>query len=260
MSWASRRRTSYLTGVIVFLAAVIGIPLGYWYFTIPTTCDDGIQNQGETAIDKGGPCLLLDERMLQPHAVLWARSFRVRDGSYNAAAYIENPNTEAGAAQVRYRFGLYDAENVLVAERYGSTYIMPGGITPVLEPRIDTGQRLVAHTYFTFTDPIQWEHMRNSAGPISINNKEPTDVTSAPRLTADAKNTSVDDIENIGFIAVIFDPAGNAFAASATALPDLPAGSISKIVFTWPDPFAITVGRIDVTPLVAPTLVQSTGR
>ena len=255
MSWASRRKAIYGTGVALFFATIIGVPLAYWYFTIPPTCTDGIQNQDETAIDRGGICPILDERALQPHATLWARSFRVRDGSYNAAAYIQNPNQNAGVRMARYRFGLYDAENILVAERDGTMFIMPGAITPVLESRIDVGNRIVARTYFQFLAPLTWERMQNNALPVSVTNKELSNTFSEPRLSASVRNSSVADILNLSFIAVIFDPAGNAFAASATTMerltPDVPA----QIVFTWPDPFAVQSGRIDIISLVAPSLI-----
>ena len=260
MSWASRRRTAYVTGIILFFVVVLGGPLAYWYFSIPATCSDGIRNQGETSPDKGGPCLVVDEQALQPHATLWTRSFRVRDGSYNAAAYIQNPNSEAGVRAAHYRFGLYDSKNILVAEREGTMYIMPGGVTPVLQARIETGNRIVAHTYFEFIEPLVWERMKNAAGPISVNNKDLTNTSEMPRLTAIAQNSAVVDIRNISFIAVIFDPAGNAFAASATSLQRLGADESSQIVFTWPDPFAIQSGRIDITPLVPPLLVTTEQR
>lgn len=255
MSWASRRRVAYATGVIVFFAVLFGVPLSYWYFTLPETCIDGIQNQDETGVDKGGICPVLDESALQPHASLWARSFRVRDGSYNAAAYIQNPNQNAGVAVAHYRFGLYDAQNILIAEREGSMFIMPGSITPVLESRIDAGNSIVGRTYFEFMEPLKWERMKNNALPLAVTNKEITNTFAAPRLTAIARNSSVAPIADISFVAVIFDPAGNAFAASATTLSRLGADESSEIVFTWPDPFAIQSGRIDIIPLVAPTVV-----
>ncbi|HUO50500.1 MAG TPA: hypothetical protein VMU25_02990, partial [Candidatus Paceibacterota bacterium] len=74
MSWAARRRILYIFGVIVFFAIVVGGPIAYHVLTIPLTCHDGIQNQGETSIDHGGPCLMLDENALEPSAVLWTRA------------------------------------------------------------------------------------------------------------------------------------------------------------------------------------------
>ena len=254
MSWASRRRTTYAAGVIAFFVIVLGGPLAYWYFSIPATCTDGIQNQNETAIDKGGICPVFDEAALQPQAILWARSFRVRDGSYNAAAYIQNPNQNAGVRAAHYHFGLYDAQNILIAEREGTTHVMPGAITPVLESRIDAGNRIVARTYFEFTEPLTWERMKNNTLPLVITNKEISSTFTAPRLSATIKNSSVDDISNISLVAVIFDPAGNAFAASATTIQELGPDADSQIMFTWPDPFMIQSGRIDIIPVVAPSL------
>jgi hypothetical protein len=262
MSWASRRRTTYLTGVFLFFLFIIGGPIAYWYFSIPPTCFDGIQNQGETAVDEGGPCLKLDPNSLQPNAILWDRSFRVRDGSYNAIAYIDNPNQGAGVATAQYRFELSDAQNVLVAERDGTTFIMPGGITPVFEGAIDTGNRIVAHTSFCFVDnsgncdstdaSLDWDRMTNAALSLSINNKQLLHTDTVPQLSAIVENTSVADVLDPSFVAVVFDSDGNAFAASATRLDRLSAGSSTPIVFTWPDPFQTQASQIDIIPLLAP--------
>lgn len=136
-------------------------------------------------------------------------------------------------------------------------YIMPGATTPVLESRIDAGNRIVAHTYFEFTEPLMWERMKNNALAISVNNKDISNTSLVPRLSASARNNSVASFMDISFVAVIFDPAGNAFAASATSLERLDADETSQIIFTWPDPFAIQPGRIDVIPLVAPSRAPS---
>jgi hypothetical protein len=258
-----RRRMLYILGVLAFFAAVIGVPLAI-YLHKPATCFDGVRNQGETSPDHGGPCALLDASSITPHAVLWARAFRVRDGSYSAVAYIENPNSGAGVAKANYRMALYDSGNVLVAERFGTTPIMPGGITPVYEGNIDTGNRIATHTIFCFVDDQQvcdqagstlvWERMKNVVSVVSITHDPIVDLDIMPRLNAKVINTSVADIQDISFVAVIFDPAGNAFAVSATALSRLNAGEQRTIVFTWPSPFSITVGRVDIIPVHAPVV------
>ncbi len=256
MSWASRRRIIYATGVILFFLIVIGGPLLYSYLKKPPTCTDGIRNQGETSVDKGGPCPLLDTGSLSPSAVLWTRSFYVRSGSYDAVAYIQNPNQDAGARAVPYRFGLYDEHNVLIAERTGMTFLMPGGITPVFEGAIDTGNRVVSHTYFDFTEPVIWERMADTSGAISVSNTQISDVTTSPRVTANVLNTSVAGIQSMAFVVIISDPAGNAFAASQTALTELAAGESRQVIFTWPSPFNITVGKVQIVPLTAPRPVK----
>jgi len=254
MSWAFRRRFLYLSGIGLFFLILIGGPIAYKILSIPATCFDGIQNQRETDIDKGGPCILLDERYLQPHAILWARGFRVRDGTYNAVAYIQNPNESAGVASAQYRFKLYDEKNILVAERTGTMYVMPGGITPVIESRIDTGFRSVAHTFFEFTAPLVWKHMKNRSASLSINDKNTANRSTAPQVTATARNASVDTLNKVSFVAVIFDPSGNAFEASATAIDIFPPETSNDLVFTWPVPFASDVGHVDVLPQIAPVI------
>ena len=252
MSWASRRRFEYTAGVIIFFAVVIGGPVAYHFLTIPASCSDGVQNQGETSVDRGGPCPLLDPNYLQPTATLWTRSFRVRDGSYNAVAYIQNPNPSAGALDVPYHFGLYDANNILIAERTGTISIMPGGITPVFVGNIDTGSRIVVHTYFDLTSPPVWRKVRGTADAVSVSAVQPSDFDTTPRVTANAKNTSVNDIRDIAFVAVIFDPSGNAFAASQTALDVIQGGEQRTIYFSWPSAIPQTLGRIDILPVVKP--------
>ena len=251
MSWASKRRTSYALGVFLFFALVIGIPVTLWLHQ-PASCFDGKENQGETAPDRGGPCALLDARTLTPHTILWARSFEVRDGLYGAVAYIENPNRGAGVASVRYSFGLYDERNLLVMKKEGTTFIMPNGVTPVFLGAIETGSRNVVRTYFEFEEPLVWRRMSAEEDALSIRDVRTLNVSANPRVTASVRNTSVVDINDPSFVAVVFDTAGNAIAASETFVTDIPANESREIVFTWPDPFRFVVGRVDVLPLLSP--------
>lgn len=256
MSWASRRKTAYAIGVFIFFAIVVGGPLGYWYFSIPPSCYDSIQNQGETKVDRGGPCPLLDDEALTPPGLLWTRAFRVREGTYSAVAYMQNPNAEAGVREVKYRFRMYDERNVLVTERQGETYVMPGSVTAVFEGGIETGSRVVAHTYFDFIQTPQWERLVDTSSVLVIKDTTLTDTETIPRLTATIQNTSVKERRNIKLVAIVSDPAGNAFTASQTALPLLLPGQREEVIFTWPTPLSVTVGRVMIIPLSAPGLPQ----
>ena len=249
MNWASRRRTIYIVSIVVFFGIILGIPLAIW-LNRPPSCFDGKQNQEETAPDKGGPCALLDERTLLPYSVLWSRAFPVRAGVYNAVAYVENPNAEASASAVSYRFQFYDDRGVIVAERTGVTPIMPGGVTPVFTGAISTGNRFVARTFFEFTRNPAWERLRDRTSDLTINNKVVSMLDSSPRLAARVKNTSVSTIVDPGFVAVVFDTAGNAIAASATTIPRLEGGEEREIVFVWTEPFSKAAGRIDILPIL----------
>lgn len=252
MSWAVRRRILYITGIVLFLVIVIGLPLAYKFSTIAPTCSDGEVNQGETAPDRGGPCALVDTNRLAPSSVIWTRAFKVRDGSFSVASYIQNPNDHAGIEKISYIFSLYDAQNILVAERTGETVVMPGGITPVYEPAIDTGHRVAVHAFFEFTSRPEWKHYEDTAKAIRVTDRALTDAATVPRLEATATNTDVSPRTNVTFVGVVFDTAGNAFASSATHIDRIEPGQPLQIVFTWPDPFALQVGRVDIIPISTP--------
>jgi hypothetical protein len=252
MSWAMRRRILYATGVFLFFLIVVGGPVAYHWYSIAPTCLDGQQNQDETAPDMGGVCPWANVYSLTPSSVLWARGFKIRDGSYSAAAYIENPNDLAGFEQRTYKFSLYDSDNILIAERTGVAFVMPGGVTPIYEPDIDTGERIVTHTYFEFTSAPQWLQLSDNSNTTKVTNRNLTEEASTPRLEATVTNTDVTPRTNIQLVAVIFDTAGNAFAASASRIERLEAGQAQQVVFTWPNPFPVQVGRIDIIPVELP--------
>lgn len=251
MSWASRRRTIYLGGVIFFFGLLTGVPLIMWWYE-PATCFDGKQNQGETVTDKGGPCKLLDERALIPYALQWSRSFPVRNGLWSATAYIENPNEDGAVISAPYRFKLYDDRNVLVAEKNGTTYLMPGTITAVYEGAIDTGNRKVTRTFFEFTAPLVWERYANAVREITVTDKRVVAPDRSPRVSARIENTSVTDARELFVVAVVFDASGNALASSRTVIPLLESGEQQEVVFTWPTPFIFAPARVDILPLLAP--------
>jgi len=184
--------------------------------------------------------------------VQWTRAFKVRDGSYSAVAYIENPNDNAGYVLRPYKFSLYDSQNILIAERTGITFVMPGGITPVYEADIDTGNRIATHAYFEFTDAPQWLQLTDQSNTTKVTNRQLSGESTAPRIDATVTNTDVSARTDVTLVAVVFDTAGNAFAASATHIDRLEVGQSQQIVFTWPNPFTLQVGRIDIIPVEAP--------
>jgi len=242
-----------MTGVVVFFALLIGIPTAFYLYE-PATCTDGIANQGETDIDKGGPCQILDARYLIPDSVLWTRTFKVRDGLFNGVVYIENPNGNAGVKEAPYRFQIYDDRGVIVAERTGVTYLSPGMVTPIFIGGIETGNRDATRAFFEFVAPLVWERLADRSGEVIVRNKDIVDIATQPRITATIEHTGVKDLTDLTVVAVVYDIAGNAFAASSTIIPLLPGGDEYDVFFVWPEPFAREPARIDVLPSVPPVL------
>ena len=255
MSWASRRRTVYAGGVVLFFAVVVGVPLAFFLYQAPT-CFDGKQNQGETGIDLGGPCQALNSEELQPEVVMWARAFKVRSGEYAAIAYIQNPNRNAAAVKVPYHFSFYDSSNVIVAERSGVVTIMPGGITPVYEGQLMTGNRNISRTFFEFTDSVHWLRAGNPTAALMTGDVKTNITTTAASVSANIRNTDITKRDNVTVIAVAFDNLGNAFAASRTFIESLAGDESRRIVFTWPEGFPEPPVRTDIIPVMMPELEE----
>ena len=251
MSWAVRRRVTYIFGLVLVFVVVVILPILWsWYSALPPACPSGT---ARATGDSSGPCDYYIESALQPHAVLWARAFEVRPGVYDAVAYIQNPNPDAGVLTAPYQFSFYDDQNILVTQKVGTAFIMPQSVTPIFISDISSGNRSITHTFFQLAEPLTWQKLKSTVDGVSIDGKVASQVSTTPQVSATARNTTPGDLVNVRFVAVVFDPNGNAIAASQTALPLLKAQGSSQIVFTWPSPFPTAVGRIDILPVAPPT-------
>jgi len=250
-SWANRRKGLIVSALSV-ISFLIVVGFGVLIFYNPPLCSDGKQNGSELGVDCGGECQKLCPFQASDVSVLWARSVEVNPGQWNAVAYINNPNQEAGIRSIDYTFKAFDSNNILIAERKGSTFIASGITNAIVEPSIVTGNRIPARTFFEFTEPQEFSLLPNAARAIILGTRELTNEKVAPKLTVVVSNTSLQEIKNIEATAVIFDHEKNAMAASRTELKSLKGSASESIVFTWPRPFPDATSTIDIVLRVRP--------
>lgn len=248
----------YIVGLVVVPAIIIGT---YSYIKLydDPTCFDGARNQDELGIDCGGSCQFLCKFQVLEPTLLFSRSFEVVPGTYNAIAYIENPNFEAGVESVSYKFRLLDKENNLIAEREGSTFITPGNISPIFESAIKTNGNIPTRTFFEFQETLEWiKVIAGEEKNLSIENRILKNTDTTPRLDAVLKNDSVFEIHDVEIISVIFNALGNAVATSRTFIDIVPERSETNLVFTWPQPFKIELEAC-VVPVQTMLLIDVSG-
>lgn len=237
--WAFMRRLQYGFGFL-FVCALIGTGLYYLYGYVPPNCFDTTQNADETGVDCGGACArICSFEIIQP-TVLWAESFKIIDGQYNAVAYVENRNKEVGTPELTYTMTFSDAQGV-ITERAGKTVLPPDSVYPIFEGRVMTGSRIPTETSITFGGDIVWLESKLGRRQFSLERRNLENADSKPRLTADVRNTTLDEAVDVEVVATIFDTSGVPLTAARTVLDYFPPESTQSIVFTWPEPIATTL-------------------
>lgn len=237
MTWATRRQLLYL-GILLALFLGLVFLVGYPYFNKPATCFDNKQNGIEAGVDCGGMCSLACVAQVDPISTLWARSFRVVPGRYNAVAYLENHNKSIAVERIAYRFRFADKDNTYIGKREGITYVPPAGKFAVFAPGINVGNSVPVYTTFEFTevpvwrqiDPTKIDQLKMDISNIQLINEETT-----PNLSAVIKNNSLFDVPEITIIAILYDESHNALSVSSTYVEDLGGGESKNINFTWPE-------------------------
>lgn len=242
--WAFWRRVQYGTGTFVVIAAFSTL-LYFMVFAVPPTCFDGRQNGSETGVDCGGACMRICAVSVVTPTVVWAESFAVTDGQYNAVAYIDNRNVIAGTPRLDYIFRLYDDAG-LITERSGNTVLPPNNSYPIFEGRIDTGSRVPTRTTVELTTADLWLPFSNNRAQFRTVNLQLQGADERPRLNVQMENTALTESQNVEVIATIFDTMGNPLTASQTFVERFGARSQTDITFTWPEPIAKTVRSCEV--------------
>jgi Mg-chelatase subunit ChlD len=176
---------------------------------------------------------------------LWAQSFQIVDGQYNAVAYVENRNINVGSPSLTYTFKLYDAEGI-ITERSGTTVLPPDGVYPIFEGRIMTEGRKPTRTEIEFGNDIVWRHGEVGRDQFMVVKRELLNVDSKPRLSADLRNDSLDEAREVEIIATLFDASHNPLTISRAFVDIFPGKSTKNIVFTWPEPITKTLRSCEI--------------
>jgi hypothetical protein len=240
-----KRKLIYLA-IIFAILFLVGGASAYVLFHEEPTCFDTKQNEKEDGVDCGGPCRKLCTPLEIMPLVLWQRSFKITPGVYSAVAYIENRNRDAEGINVPYRFTIYDADNVMIAEREGVTYIPPGQTFAVFEPNIALGTQIPTRTEFSFDKNLIWYNVAKKKQALEAKNIELIEEGKFPALEADIVNPGTSPYGRFQVVAILYDTNGNAFTASQTALDGLSAESSARVRFTWPLPFDQKVTKKEV--------------
>lgn len=239
----------YGAGVLLFIVLVIGIPVYFLFFNKLPTCFDGKQNGNEVEVDCGGSCERACAHEVLPEPIVsWSRPFNVARGLNNLVAYVQNPNVNYTADPIPYIFLVYDKDNVLLGTREGYARVPPTKTFPIFEPAFDAGTRQPAKAIFEFTSPAVWNRFETTKPEFDVIDERVLFATTTPTIKATLKNRTINKYTNIEVVALVYNKAGNAFAASKTIVDIIRANDEAQIVFTWPTGFTEEISKVEIIP------------
>lgn len=186
-----------------------------------------------------------------PPRVMWAKSFEITEGQYNAVAYVENPNQTAGAPVLKFTFELLN-EGVVVVEHSGTTVLPPNSAYPVFEGKIAVDKNIKITETRLVLEPVDlWLPASVGRDQFRSTDINLTGVDARPRLDVKIENTELRDAEDVEVVATVYNEDGAPATASQTFIERIEARSTKDIVFTWPNSIAKTVKSCEVPTDVA---------
>jgi Mg-chelatase subunit ChlD len=243
--WAIYRRLQYAFGFVA-VCNVLAFGVYFLFFYTAATCFDGVQNGNEIGVDCGGECVRICAFTVTPPQIVWAESFKIIDGQYNAVAYIENKNVVAATPALSYTFKLVD-NGVVIAERSGTTILPPNSVYPIFEGRITTLDGREPTQTLIEIEPIElWQPATIGRTQFRTLDVQLLSTDTRPRLNVAIENTELTQARNVEVVATIFNRAGQPVTASQTFIDSFGARSTQNVVFTWPNSIAKTVRSCEV--------------
>jgi len=248
-SWAAQKRAQYI-GTLIVVVGIVGGGVLFFVVRDKPTCTDGIQNGTEEGVDCGGECQAICPFAATAPVIQWTRFFEQAPGVYSVVALIENPNSKASAMAVPYEFSLRDENNVLIYERKGQVNLLARQRIPIFESGLVTGNRIPRRAAFSFTKSPEWVTDTPQDIPLRISQENLVTGDTEQRLSARVRNTELAALSDVRIVALLFSADGNAVAASQTVIDFLPGSGEKDIVFSWQAPFAETIVKIDLVPVL----------
>ena len=229
-------RRKQFTIAFIFILILVVVIGGIWLLVKPpkATCFDGIQNQGETGIDCGGPCGLCPEDIRKSLEILSEDFIPTTDNNFDLIAEIRNPNSQWGVESIVYRFNLYDKNDELIGFKEGKSYILPQEKKYIIEQRFYS--TLIPTRVELDIKNIDWRKLKDfkeleiraKDKNYQLINEETNQVSGV------VENKSSFDLETVEVTGLLFDENNKILAAGRTQMNRLLVGENRYFEINWP--------------------------
>ena len=252
-----RKKQAIIVSILALVLVLILTGAYYKWFYQRATCFDNKQNQNEGGVDCGGSCAMSCEILtVKKLEVEWVKAIFLKDGVYDLAAKITNPNPNFGLEKFDYVFSLFDADNQLLAKKEGSSFVLPNQAKYLVEVNIALAVR-PAKAELVIAEPVRtnWRRLRNGfqAPDMYVHDKqfkilgseEGAQLASA-QVSGIIKNNSDFDFDKVSLAVLLFDAKKEIVGVNRTEAYTIPAGEERYFSVLWFSPFNGEVKSMDV--------------
>ncbi len=234
---------------VILLGAVLFLIFSPKLIPAPS-CYDAIQNQGETGIDCGGPCIPCYLKEAKPLEIPAAPSIFKSEslGKAFAAVLAVNQNQSLGMHSFSYHVQFFDGSNNLVETVTGYDNIFPGESKYLVAEydgsAYDVGR--ITSAVFSVTGAVSWAKATDFIVPALSVSAGPTlsSSTNQVALTGTLANGSPINIPAVKVVGFVLDKYGDPLFVGSTVVNDV--GSFGNSGFSILFPLEVFSG-IDLT-------------
>lgn len=183
-----------------------------------------------------------DKPLFKDLEVLFTDFFEIkRYGTYDALAYIKNPNLEYGSSNILYEFIFLDSAGNEIYKISGESFILPKEVKYIIEPALKLTSKLNSNSVtpvgieFRVTK-VAWQRLApfspDGLGLAKTNLQGDANV-GASRFSGIVNNRSSYNLKNVEVHVVLY-AGGKPVAAGRTDMQDLLRGTDRFFQIMWP--------------------------
>jgi hypothetical protein len=236
----------------VYAAIFIGVVFLIYEWQKPApNCFDGKQNQDEYGLDCGGVCAKKCPVVAKENLIVRQTGFVESGiiGSYDIYAEVANPNSTVGSNSFSYKFSVKNSAGEVMAEPYGSSFILPADKKYIIETNVAT-KDVPASVELNISDPLWLETNENYEKPdlkvVSKNYNEITSGIGFSEAIGLLKNESPFSFNFLDLRVILKSGDGKIVALNSTRMNTVNAGENRDFRIGWPNRFSGSVSQMDV--------------
>lgn len=235
--------------IIIFVYFIFFGSIGsiLYYVSRPApTCSDGKMNQKEDKIDCGGPCEACAKDINAQDLKIEEKYFVYgNNNQFDVMAKISNPNNQYGAGKFNYNFQLVDQSGVVLAQKNGTSFILPGESKYVIELNLPSSTSPYT-VKFDITD-VEWEEFLEYAEPkLNIYSKDYSEEVDKGVVFGLLRNESYFDFNSIEIDIVLRDADGKPLALGKNEMRTVKSQEQRDFKLFWPYRFGGEVQNVEV--------------